>query len=134
MSTTSSLAQICLRILTNDYTGTRAYLDVRKVLLHELTHNDFGDHDDRFKQRNSELNAEVVEYERLHGGPSQGLGAAAVWAWEPEHQDEAKREGRRLDERVEERGVDLLRMTGEDEVEERRERARRAAEARQGRR
>lgn len=55
-------------------------------------------------------------------------------AWEPEHQDEAKREGRRLNEKVEERAVDLLRMTKEDEVEERRERARRAAEARQGQR
>ncbi len=73
----------------------------------------------------------MVEYERVHGGPSQGLGAAAVRAWEPEEQDEGRREGRRLNEKVEERAVDLLRMTQEDEVEERRERARRAAEARQ---
>ena len=101
------------------------------MLLHELTHNDFGDHDDEFKTRNSELNAEVVSWEHIHGGPSQGLGAAAAErAWEPEHQDEVKREGRRLNEKVEERAVELLRMTAEDEVEERRERARMAAEAR----
>lgn len=31
--------EICLRLLTDDLTGTRSYLDVRKVLLHELAHN-----------------------------------------------------------------------------------------------
>lgn len=31
--------EISLRLLTNDLEGTRAYLDVRKVLLHELAHN-----------------------------------------------------------------------------------------------
>lgn len=73
----------------------------------------------------------MVEFERVEGGPSAGLGAAAVRAWEPERQDEGRREGRRLDEKSGGRGVEVLRMSREDEVEERRERARRAAEARQ---
>lgn len=32
--------RISLRIRTDDYEGTRSYLAVRKVLLHELAHND----------------------------------------------------------------------------------------------
>lgn len=31
--------EVSLRLLTDDLTGTRSYLEVRKVLLHELAHN-----------------------------------------------------------------------------------------------
>ncbi|KAJ3555579.1 hypothetical protein NM688_g2499 [Phlebia brevispora] len=55
---------IKLRLRTNDYEGFRPYLDVRRVLCHELTHNKWGDHDNNFKELNSRLNREVVEFER----------------------------------------------------------------------
>lgn len=38
--------KIKLRLRTNDYDGFRPYLDVRRVLCHELTHNKWGDHDE----------------------------------------------------------------------------------------
>jgi hypothetical protein len=36
---------IKLRLRTDDYSGFRAYLNIRKVLCHELAHNVWGDHD-----------------------------------------------------------------------------------------
>ena len=38
---------IKLRLRTDEYDGMRIYNEVRRVLLHELTHNVWGDHDDR---------------------------------------------------------------------------------------
>ncbi|THH16319.1 hypothetical protein EUX98_g9318 [Antrodiella citrinella] len=61
---TNAGQSISLRIRTDLYDGFRPYLDVRKVLLHELTHNVWGDHDNNFKELNSQLNREVLEYER----------------------------------------------------------------------
>ncbi|KZT07234.1 WLM-domain-containing protein [Laetiporus sulphureus 93-53] len=55
---------IKLRIRTDRYDGFRLYKDVRRVLCHELTHNVWGDHDNNFKEMNSMLNREVVEFER----------------------------------------------------------------------
>lgn len=75
---------IKLRLRTNDYEGFRTYKEVRRVLCHELTHNVWGDHDNnvcapcyhrevpfltygshsQFKELNSLLNREVVEFER----------------------------------------------------------------------
>lgn len=55
---------ISLRIRTDLYDGFRPYLDIRKVLLHELTHNVWSDHDNNFKELNSQLNREVIEHER----------------------------------------------------------------------
>ncbi|THH17445.1 hypothetical protein EW146_g3366 [Bondarzewia mesenterica] len=55
---------IKLRIRTDVYDGFRPYLDVRRVLCHELSHNVWGDHDNNFKELNSRLNREVVEFER----------------------------------------------------------------------
>lgn len=42
---------IKLRIRTDEYDGFRPYLEVRRVLCHELTHNVWGDHDDNVSQR-----------------------------------------------------------------------------------
>ncbi|KAF9233483.1 WLM-domain-containing protein [Melanogaster broomeanus] len=54
---------IKLRIRTDAYDGFRPYLDVRRVLCHELAHNVWGDHDNNFKELNSQLNREVAEFE-----------------------------------------------------------------------
>ena len=53
--------EILLRLRTDDLKGFRKYEYVRKVLLHELAHNEWGDHDNNFKILNSQLNREVVE-------------------------------------------------------------------------
>ncbi|ETW78704.1 glycoside hydrolase family 35 protein [Heterobasidion irregulare TC 32-1] len=55
---------IKLRLRTDAYDGFRPYLEVRRVLCHELTHNKWGDHDNNFKELNSQLNREVVAFER----------------------------------------------------------------------
>ncbi|KAL8290224.1 hypothetical protein RQP46_003163 [Phenoliferia psychrophenolica] len=72
--------EISLRLLTDDLSGTRSYLEVRRVLLHELTHNHISPHDDNFKALNSLLNKEVVEFESAQGIRS---GAEQLPAWEP---------------------------------------------------
>ncbi|KAI8639431.1 WLM domain-containing protein [Parasitella parasitica] len=51
---------IALRLRTDDLSGFRHYDSVRKVLLHELTHNVWGDHDDNFHALNRQLNKDVV--------------------------------------------------------------------------
>ncbi|KAF7770337.1 hypothetical protein Agabi119p4_6311 [Agaricus bisporus var. burnettii] len=56
--------EIKLRIRTDRYDGFRLYNDIRKVLCHELAHNVWGDHDENFKQLNSQLNREVAEHDR----------------------------------------------------------------------
>jgi WLM domain len=74
---------IKLRLRTDRYDGLRLYSDVRRVLCHELAHNVWGDHDNnvclfyppqitcslvyepsQFKELNSRLNREVLEFER----------------------------------------------------------------------
>jgi hypothetical protein len=55
---------IKLRIRTDRYDGFRLYSEIRRVLAHELTHNVWGDHDDNFKQLNSQLNREIAQFER----------------------------------------------------------------------
>ncbi|KAG9313149.1 WLM-domain-containing protein [Chiua virens] len=54
---------IKLRIRTDAYDGFRPYLEVRRVLCHELAHNVWSDHDNNFKELNSQLNREVAEFE-----------------------------------------------------------------------
>ncbi|KAH7890919.1 WLM-domain-containing protein [Phlebopus sp. FC_14] len=54
---------IKLRIRSDDYEGFRPYLEVRRVLCHELAHNVWGEHDNNFKELNSLLNKEVAEFE-----------------------------------------------------------------------
>ncbi|KPV75344.1 uncharacterized protein RHOBADRAFT_7631, partial [Rhodotorula graminis WP1] len=55
--------KVSLRLLTDRLDGTRAYGEVRKVLLHELAHNVHGNHDTGFKELNSQLNKEVAAFE-----------------------------------------------------------------------
>ncbi|SCV67610.1 BQ2448_5221 [Microbotryum intermedium] len=130
--------EICLRLLTDDLSGTRAYLDVRKVLLHELAHNRFGSHDNEFKELNSLLNRELNEFETKHGliTPEGLIARSKAWEPDPSQQDkeEPKRTARRLDEEEEEKRlasrVRDLKWTEEEELEMRRERVRIAAEER----
>ncbi|KAJ7580144.1 WLM-domain-containing protein [Mycena floridula] len=56
--------QIKLRLRTNNLQGFRPYGEIRRVLCHELTHNVHGDHDNDFKELNSQLNREVAQFER----------------------------------------------------------------------
>ncbi|KAG1053078.1 hypothetical protein G6F43_004815 [Rhizopus delemar] len=66
---------IALRLRTDDLSGFRHYDSVRKVLLHELTHNVWGDHDDNFHALNRQLNKDVVALDwTAHGGHSLGNG------------------------------------------------------------
>jgi len=56
---------IKLRLRTYRYDdGFRLYSDIRRVLCHELAHNVWGDHSNNFKELNSRLNREVLEFER----------------------------------------------------------------------
>ncbi|KAH9967177.1 WLM-domain-containing protein [Russula dissimulans] len=55
---------IKLRLRTNQYDGFRSYSETRRVLCHELAHNVWGDHENNFKELNSKLNREVLEFEQ----------------------------------------------------------------------
>ncbi|KAI9004629.1 WLM domain-containing protein [Gaertneriomyces semiglobifer] len=55
---------IALRLRTDDLDGFRYYDDVRRVLLHELSHMVWSEHDERFHSLNRELNADVVKHEK----------------------------------------------------------------------
>lgn len=52
---------ILLRLRTDAYDGFRNYNNIRKVLLHELTHNVHSDHDENFLKLCSQLEKEVVK-------------------------------------------------------------------------
>ena len=66
---------IALRLRTDDLSGFRHYDSVRKVLLHELTHNVWGDHDDNFHALNRQLNKDVVNLDwTAHGAKTLGQG------------------------------------------------------------
>lgn len=56
--------RISLRIRTDDADGLRDYKTTRRVLLHELAHNEISDHPPEFKELNSRLNREVDAFER----------------------------------------------------------------------
>ncbi|KDQ20098.1 hypothetical protein BOTBODRAFT_27516 [Botryobasidium botryosum FD-172 SS1] len=75
---------ISLRIRTNAYDGFRLYSDVRKVLVHELTHCVWGDHDDNFKKLNSQHNREVLEFERAQKAGTHSLSGITGDVYEPE--------------------------------------------------
>ncbi|CAI2166124.1 17737_t:CDS:2 [Funneliformis geosporum] len=53
---------ITLRLRTNDMEGFRHYPEIRRVLLHELVHNVWSDHDDNFHRLNRQLNKEVGKF------------------------------------------------------------------------
>lgn len=61
---TNSGEVIELRLRTDRYDGFRSYSDIRRVLCHELAHNVWFDHSNNFKELNSKLNREVLEFEQ----------------------------------------------------------------------
>ena len=60
--------EILLRLCTDDWKGLRTYTSLIDVLLHELTHNVHGDHDEAFKMLNSQLKREYQEHARAQRG------------------------------------------------------------------
>ncbi|KAF9205064.1 hypothetical protein BGZ49_004513 [Haplosporangium sp. Z 27] len=52
---------IALRLRTDDLEGFRHYDAIRQVLLHELAHNVWSEHDDNFHALNRQLNKEVKQ-------------------------------------------------------------------------
>ena len=46
--------EISLRLRTDDLRGFRRYDRIRETLIHELTHMVWGDHDNNFKELNSQ--------------------------------------------------------------------------------
>ncbi|KAK9895709.1 WLM-domain-containing protein [Cystobasidium minutum MCA 4210] len=75
---------IYLRLLTDDLSGLRPYFHTRMVLLHELTHNKHGDHDEKFKTLNSLLNKEVKAFEAAKKAGAHRLGGDIGDHYEPE--------------------------------------------------
>lgn len=61
---------IRLRIRTDDYQGFCAYNDVKKVLCHELAHNTFGEHDDKFWRLCRQYEKDIVNLDPWRGGHS----------------------------------------------------------------
>ncbi|KAI9027613.1 WLM domain-containing protein [Phycomyces nitens] len=60
---------IAIRLRTDDLSGFRHYDSIRKVLLHELTHNVWSAHDDNFHALNRQLNKDVIALDwTAHGG------------------------------------------------------------------
>ena len=80
--------EILLRLRTDDGRGLRPYASVVPVLLHELTHNVWSEHDNNFKALNSQLNREYKELAEPgypHTRSDAGRGAAAGAADERGH-------------------------------------------------
>ncbi|GAA6061234.1 hypothetical protein JCM10212_002693 [Sporobolomyces blumeae] len=120
---TNSGEKVSLRLLTDDMEGCRNYNEVRRVLLHELSHNRFGDHDDNFKELNSQLNKEVSAFE---SSPY-----FEPWSPSPSSSSEPpSAHSHRLNEEEAERVWDKLNFGLEEELEMRRDRVGRAAEDR----
>ncbi|CAM9813657.1 unnamed protein product [Choristocarpus tenellus] len=65
--------KILLRLRTDDLKGFRKILSIRKVLFHELAHNEFSDHDDNFYRLMRQVEREAAELDwRQHGGRTTG--------------------------------------------------------------
>ena len=54
---------IALRLRTKNMDGFRNYNSIKKVLLHELAHMIHSDHDNLFKELNSELNKDALKFD-----------------------------------------------------------------------
>ena len=68
---------ISIRLRTDDMSGFRHYDSIRKVLLHELTHNVWSEHDDNFHALNRQLNKEVVSLDwTAHGANTLSSGSS----------------------------------------------------------
>ena len=77
--------EILLRLRTDDWQGLRPYASVIPVLLHELTHNVFSDHNHDFKTLNSQLNREYqMHLDKARGGRATGSRLVAPAREEPQ--------------------------------------------------
>eukprot|EP00742_Colponemidia_sp_Colp-10_P006092 GILJ01006519.1.p1 GENE.GILJ01006519.1~~GILJ01006519.1.p1 ORF type:complete len:630 (-),score=93.08 GILJ01006519.1:137-2026(-) len=63
---------IALRLRTDDLKGFRKYDSIRKVLLHELAHMVFSEHNSDFHQLNRQLNQECEQFDWSKSGRSVG--------------------------------------------------------------
>lgn len=68
--------KILLRLRTDDLRGWRKILSIKKVLYHELAHNEHGDHDDDFYRLMRKIEKEVVAFN--NSGRSLGGGAGGL--------------------------------------------------------
>lgn len=80
--------EISLRLRTDDLKGFRRFQKIRETLIHELTHNVWSDHDHNFKQLNSQLLREAMDWTSQPGRTTGGYAAsddedAAVLATPP---------------------------------------------------
>ena len=69
--------RIALRLRTDDFKGFRNYQSITNTLLHELAHNVFGPHDDKFWSLFAQLKE---QYSRVHSGRKNAkmLGSVAM--------------------------------------------------------
>lgn len=67
--------EIALRLRTDDRKGFRKYVTIRQTLIHELTHMVWSEHDDNFKQLNSQLLQECDQFLNQRGFLLDGAAA-----------------------------------------------------------
>lgn len=83
--------RISLRIRTDDGDGVRDYKTTRRVLLHELAHNEINDHPPEFKELNSRLNRELESFERSRAYGANRLSHETAFQSEYEESAEERR-------------------------------------------
>jgi hypothetical protein len=74
--------EILLRIRTDDLSGFRKILSIRKVLYHELAHNVFSEHDDDFFQLMRQIERECTELDWTNGAglsPQEQFGTTTLY-------------------------------------------------------
>ncbi|KAJ1773912.1 hypothetical protein IW140_003150 [Coemansia sp. RSA 1813] len=79
---------IALRLRTDSLDGFRDYMEVRRVLMHELAHMVWDEHDTNFRALNSQHCREVVELDWTRRG--QTVGPAGASYYEPQDESEAQ--------------------------------------------
>lgn len=67
--------EISLRLRTDDLKGFRKYDSIRQTLIHELAHMVYSEHDNPFKELNSQLKREVeaLDWRNAPGGRAAGI-------------------------------------------------------------
>ncbi|KAJ2724851.1 hypothetical protein GGI07_001704 [Coemansia sp. Benny D115] len=79
---------IALRLRTDDLEGFRSYESVREVLMHELAHMVWDEHDERFHSLNREHCREVIQLNWTLRGQSVG-GSRGQRYYEPPREEDA---------------------------------------------
>ncbi|KAJ2782758.1 hypothetical protein GGI15_002813 [Coemansia interrupta] len=82
---------IALRLRTDDLLGFRTYESVREVLMHELAHMVWDEHDERFHRLNREHCREVVELDWTRRGRT--VAGQRARFYEPREEDAAAVDG-----------------------------------------